>query len=187
MPADLSGELNKYKQFAIFAVDPGTTTGVARGTFVPVYGGDTKAHLDFCADRESWEVTGSPREQAAEIVGEFLDWRAHLFLDLGYEASMVFFVMENFLLRPQKARGAGSDKHMLDPVRVGYAIEGCSVDPVGMTVRFDIEYQTPTEKAGLTSDRLRRLDAWVVGSEHRRDATRHMIVKLRACMRLLGT
>jgi hypothetical protein len=190
MPADVKGALDseamRYATFAIFSVDPGTTTGCARGTFVPVHGGDTKDHLAFCSDLESWEVTGTPQEQAAEIVGEFLEWRAYLYLQLGYAADRVFFVMESFQLRPQKARGAASTKAMLDPVRVGYTIEGCMVDPVGGFLRHEIVYQTPTMKAAITSERLRRLDAWVVGSEHRRDATRHLIVKLRDEMRRIG-
>lgn len=176
MPADFKVE-RPYDKFAIMWVDPGTTSGVARGTFVPVHGGGIEEHFAF-ALWETWEVEGTPGEQAWEIMGEWRDWRDDLFLQQAYHPSRVIFGMESFQLRLNKARGAGSSEHMLDPIRVISACDALSYHDGGERRWTNIEFQTPSQKSTITNDRLRRWDLWTVGSEHRRDATRHLAIRL---------
>lgn len=178
MPVDTAMELNKWNQFAIFWVDPGTTTGAARGTFVPAT--SWKATLGFGL-WETWEVEGSPAEQAQEIMGEYYDWEAKLLLELGYASERVILGVEDFMLRPEKAHGAGSDEHMLDPLKVIAGMETLALhtsDERWGEPRVVIERQMPHEKSNITSERLKRMGAWVKGSEHRRDAMRHLIARM---------
>lgn len=158
------------------AVDPGTTTGVARGTFVPVKGGDLAAHFAFGL-YESWEVEGIPGEQAWEIIGEFVDWRADLILKHNYRPEAISLTFESFQLRIDKARGAGSSKPMLDPIRVISACEALCFNSRGERI-VDFGFQSPSDKSTITNDRLRRWGLWVVGSEHRRDAMRHLALRV---------
>lgn len=171
------GRSGPWDPFAIMWVDPGTTSGVARGTFVPVGGGGIEEHFAFGL-WETWEVTGTPGEQAWEIMGEFRDWRDDLALRYAYAPSRIMLGMESFQLRLNKARGAGSSEHMLDPIRVIHACEALSYCDGGERKWTEIELQTPSQKSTITNERLRRWGLWTKGSEHRRDATRHLAIRL---------
>jgi hypothetical protein len=90
-------------------------------------------------------------------------------------------VCESFALRLKKAHGAGSDQRMLDPIRVANGMETLSLHYQLNDLRqwAKIEYQSPSEaKSYVTNERMRRWGAWVKGSEHKRDATRHMVKKV---------
>jgi hypothetical protein len=163
--------------FGVMAVDPGTTTGVAVGLFRPA------ADLAGClhnAEWEAWEVEGSPGEQAWEIMDEFRDRQTNWNLN-GVAFSDIHLVVESFALRLKKAHGAGSNQRMMDPIRVTSAMEALSLHLLNGELRpwVRFELQLPTEaKRYVTNERMRRWGAWVVGSEHKRDATRHMLKKV---------
>jgi hypothetical protein len=159
------------------AVDPGTTTGVAAGLF------HAAADIAGClaeGDWEAWEVDGSPAEQAWEIMDEFKDRQFNWNLG-GVAFPDIHLVSESFALRLKKAHGAGSNQRMLDPVRVAQGMETLALHSLNGELRpwCHIEYQLPAEaKKYVTNERMRRWGAWVVGSEHKRDATRHLIKKV---------
>lgn len=163
--------------FAIMAIDPGTTTGAVAGLF------HAAADIASClkqGDWEAWEVKGSPAEQAWEIMDEFRDRQATWNVD-GVAIPNIHLVCESFALRLKKAHGAGSDQRMLDPIRVSTAMEALSFHYSMNELRqwIRIEYQLPSEAKGyVTNERMRRWGAWVKGSEHKRDATRHMVKKI---------
>lgn len=164
--------------FAVMAVDPGTTTGVAAGLF------HAAADLKGCiseADWEAWEVIGSPAEQAWEIMDEFRDRQFVWNAEDGVGFPNIHLVVESFALRLKKAHGAGSNQRMMDPIRVATGIETLALHQLNGELRpwTRIEYQLPAEaKRYVTNERMRRWGAWVVGSEHKRDATRHMLKKV---------
>lgn len=167
--------------FAVYAFDPGTTTGVARGIFLPR---DTLASTlatGVQAGWETWETKGPIGSQAMEIALEFTDWEFECHVERGIALQDIHLVSEDFQLRPSKARGAGSDPRMLDPVRV---IAGVETLMWSRTLGSDkpvreIERQMPgLAKGRFNSDRLRRVGGWVVGSEHRRDANKHLCYRV---------
>jgi hypothetical protein len=166
--------------FAILAVDPGTTSGVAAGLFHPT--ADIKSCIS-AGDWEAWEVDGSPAEQAWQIMDEYRDRQAQWNAINGVALPDTHLVCESFALRLKKAHGAGSDQRMLDPVRVASAMEALALHIFALNGEIrpwvKIEYQLPSAaKKYVTNERMRRWGAWVKGSEHKRDAMRHMIKKI---------
>ena len=163
--------------FAVMAIDPGTTTGAVAGLFHPA------ADIATClkeGEWEAWEVEGSPAEQAWEIMDEFRDRQA-IWNIAGVAFPNIHLVVESFALRLKKAHGAGSDQRMIDPVRVSSAMETLALHILNGELRpwVRLEYQLPSEaKRSVPNARMRRWGAWVKGSEHKRDATRHMLKKI---------
>lgn len=146
----------------VCAFDPGTTTGVARGVFeiLPsVWDGLASGSV------ESWEVEGSPGEQAWEIMGEYLDWMRSI------HPVRAILTAEGFGVR--LGAGAASKSNLLDPVRVLGGCEALSWSRGGIHW-VTIAHQQPSAKSFATNARLRDHGLWVVGSEHRRDAVRHL-------------
>jgi hypothetical protein len=152
---------------AIMAVDPGTVTGVATailpkphklaGIVQPksVWGG----LADKSARWETYEEDSDLARQAWSIMDQYREWREP------YRYNHIVF--EGFALRQ-----LGSDS-LLDPVRVTWGCEALSWSRAGHRWAF-IKYQMPSAKNFATNDRLRRHGLWVKGSEHRRDAVRHI-------------
>lgn len=165
----------EYPYIAIFSVDPGTVSGVARGYFPA----KTESVWEGLAQGkwESWETDGPTSRQAWEIVGEYAEWTGGPGHPLHWErgASQWAFTMEGFTLR--LGTGASSRRELLDPVRVA---EGCAtlcLQRNGLPW-VELTYQQPSAaKNFATNDRLRRAGLWVKGSEHRRDAVRHMALR----------
>lgn len=153
----------------IFAVDPGKVSGVAAGVF-EVDQWESVSRVLGRGCWESWECVGSAAEQAMEIGEQFVDLRSEWNLR-GVGLDSIRLVVEDFALRGVRRL---SDRSALDPVRVAAGMEA-------LLLRGDveIEYQQPGEAMGyVTNERLRRWGVWVVGSEHRRDAVRHMVKRL---------
>lgn len=163
------------RRFAVYTIDPGGTTGCGYGEFRPR---STIKKTFAAGDWDTWEVPGEYYEQALVIFRDLVR-RRQRWLKRGGSFRDFHVVIESFQLLVHKARGAGSDPAMLAPVRVtsalialAHAFEGEGGE------RWLFDYQTPGEKASITPDRLRRMGLWVVGSEHRRDAVRHMVVRV---------
>lgn len=159
-------------KIAIFSVDPGTTSGVARG-IVRTAKGHTAWDCLKVSEIESWEVEGSPPEQAWEIMGEYEDWSKEVQSSWKPGARIeLVLTCESFQIRVGK--GASSRKDLLDPVRVASGMEALSYNRAG-ECWAPIIYQSPSSaKTYATNERLRRADIWVKGSDHRRDAVRHL-------------
>ena len=168
------------ERFAIVAIDPGTTTGAAAGLFRAA--ADIKTCL-ATGDWEAWEVEGSPAEQAWQILEEFRDRQSDWNIR-GVSLEHIYLCCESFQLRISKAHGAASDKRMLDSIRVISAMEALCLYQAhkpGEWVQpwIRIEFRPPSSaKKYVTNERLRRWGGWVVGSEHKRDAMRHLISKV---------
>lgn len=163
-------------RFGVMAFDPGTTSAVARAVLTPQ---DTlRETMAASEDWETWEVKGPTGAQAMEIATEFVDWQFDLHM-VGIPTQFIWLVSEQFQMRPSKARGAGSDPHMLDPIRVMSGVDTLMWKRDLSEQVKQIEFQMPgLAKGYATNDRLREWGAWVVGSEHRRDANRHLLYKV---------
>jgi hypothetical protein len=149
----------------IYALDPGTTSAVARGIFPyneSVWEGIEAGKWD------SWEVNGTPGVQAWEIMGEYMDWSRGIF------PIRTILVFEDFVVR--LGSGAASRRELLDPVRVTSGCETLCWTRQGLRWAFP-EYQPTSDMLFATNARLRAHGMWVKGSDHRRDAVRHMIKK----------
>src|SRR5438270_8286270 len=113
----MKARVDPHAKVAIFAVDGGTTSGVARGIF-PRYSESAWQGLTE-GWHESWDVEGEPAKQAWEIIGEYADW-----IDFQHgnarmnELGVVLYVLifEDFVIR--LGPGASSKRELLDPVRV---------------------------------------------------------------------
>lgn len=155
---------------AIFAVDPGGTTGVARGLF------DLRqATVSACMRRarskghlESWEVKGNHIEQAWAIAKEFADWhyKVHVEQQL-VNVNRTFFVIEDFIPRQIN----------FDPIAI-FIIGGIEtlLVPQGGVQGYEGERRQPHQKWN-TDLWLKDNRIWVP-SQHERDARRHLAGKL---------
>ena len=139
------------------AIDPGGTTGVAFGVFRPrKMAKSTMVYARGANRLWTQEVKGTPREQASEL---FDIWQS--FMVSG--PPKTHLVIEDFQLRTQNAD--------LSPVRITAGLEAL--------LNRDIERQMPSSaKSFLTDARMRDWGLWVVGSDHERDAMRHLALKV---------
>lgn len=79
--------------------------------------------------------------------------------------------IEDFILTGPARGGWSSDRRGLSPVSVTYALLGI-LRQSGWQGR--VYWQTPAQKEVINNDRLKALGLYVKGSEHIRDALRHM-------------
>jgi hypothetical protein len=158
----------------IASVDPGATTGLCIAA-IPrdcIYGSARSSFLY----REAFELTGSLREQVKDVC-----WYARQCYMFGQNARTArnpLIVCEDFDLGGNRLQGAASQADVVIPVRFAaalrYAVEcghadHCRLLFQGRTIAFST----------MTDDRLKKAKMWDVGSDHKRDATRHLITALR--------
>lgn len=174
---------------AIMAMDPGRTTGMARGMFGPGMEAGVADAVVNAVEFETWEVDGPCVLQAWEIAHEFHDWARGLIAD-GWSPKEIVFAYEDFQLRTQNVD--------LSPVMVWSAVEALMVPGRsgrrgsldGFALRCVVRKQQPADAMRVaTGARLREWGLWERGvSEHRRDATRHLaLVLLKAMGGLMST
>lgn len=171
-------------KFAIFAVDPGATTGVGWGVFRTDRGDNMLKPVMVRAKSKSqlatWEEKGQPHEQAWVIVQHWMNFRYRCNVEYGIPLPDIHFVLEDFQLRTKQAD--------LTPVAVYHSILTLLYSmplreldtqpwPMGKP-----ELQQPSTAKRITNARLREYDVWVVGSEHRRDVMRHIVQKVNAIL-----
>lgn len=174
-------------RFAVFAVDPGGVTGVARGIFEsrPTLK-ETLRVSSAGGSVEAWEVEGPSEVQAHEIAEEFLDWSASLMIDGYCGAPDISLAFEAFALRQRSVD--------LAPVEVTWGVRTLltprSSARAGTLQDFagghTWEYQSPSDAKGFaTSARLKTWELYKLGrgSDHKRDALRHLALRV---SRILG-
>lgn len=165
---DITVKQQDDKLHGIFTMDPGTTTGVGytehgvKGYMKPKFafeGAGWTTQEVICKD----ELGG-----AAEIASLWL-WLVDHWTKLGIHPSRMYFVYEDFILRPGPHSSARTG---LSPVRVTAHVQG-------ILIASKVHYfpQQPGDaKSRWTNERLRRVGLYSTGSEHRRDATRHALL-----------
>lgn len=150
----------------IFAIDPGTHSGVDYGLWDTNCGPKDAMGL---WDGINYELSGDLLTQAGKICD---DWLGFVENNPSVEC---YLVIESYAQRPTPHMVAAE---ALDPVRLASMIVGrLSVLYEGRGELLPhIYWQTPaTAMRAATNERLRMWGAWVVGSEHRRDARRHSL------------
>jgi hypothetical protein len=155
---------------AVMGVDPGGTTGLAA------------CHVELRPTLRETLTEGMRMRKAIEVRG---DWHA--------QARTIADVHNRFMYTAQVDHGIGAEQcHLVfenyipDPHRIGRgATDLTSVWVMAAAVALigeqasDLTYQSPSEAKGFAkNDRLRLWGLWEVGSEHKRDAMRHVARRL---------
>lgn len=176
------------EKFAIMAVDPGETTGVAQAFLNATRGSSTKALLRRAVRKEAVRVAqvvpaehyvGGPYASASIARQLHAAWLSFLFRavnELSIPVPNVYLAIEDFQLRQRSAN--------LSPVEVTHAfymslmgING-TWPSMNMSPEGRIRTQPASEaKTYATDARLRDWGVWSIGKEHGRDATRHLALR----------
>jgi hypothetical protein len=170
-------------KFAVMTVDPGGTTGCATGVFRTDKGDDMLATIFARAAKknviESWEVKGDSEAQSWIICNAWRDFKFKCNVEYAVPSPYTYLVIEDFALRELQAQlqsvevKAGIKTLLLgdDPTRI--VDDGPVLWPLGKP-----EFQTPSTAKRRNNAMLKELGLWVVGSEHERDARRHLVAKV---------
>lgn len=155
------GGTRRERAFGVFAVDPGGTSGWACGVFLPqaTLAATLRAHTV-----EAGEFRGSTLDQAFELTNAFLDFEERCKQG---RVRKVLLLFESFELRTQHADL--SSVEVIAGSRSLLAQEGRELD--GSC------FQSPAQaKSFATVARLKHWGLYRVGrgSEHKRDALRHL-------------
>lgn len=134
----------------LVSVDPGTHTGLVVCT----------VSANSLVVEESVEFVGRGVTGEARVVGQVGEVLRRWVPDA--------VLIEDFVLRLP----AGSSKREgLSACRIGFGVYlGC--EPLGFTV----EWTQPSALSVLTNQRLRTMGLWIKGSEHVRDALKHVVL-----------
>jgi hypothetical protein len=150
----------------VFAFDPGGTTGVA-WSMMKVHA--TVAETLQAAEVFSQDVTGDHREQAVKLDELLMACEYEWTVERALSAGDIYVVSEGFSLHKIGSR----EKVGLYPVWVAAMFEGL------VHGRHEVVYQEPSEKKYATSARMKRWGLWRRGgSEHEKDARRHIAIRL---------
>lgn len=180
----MSGKVVPEK-FAIMAVDPGGTTGVARAFLNAGKAETTRALLGRAVRKRALKVDeisppvdpgphGGPAAQAAKIYRMWWDFQYKANVELSIPYGAIILVIEEFALRQRSAD--------LAPVEVTNALLAYLRSESGGwpgIVRQDmLFFQQPSEAMTYaTNERLKAWGVWTVGADHGRDATRHLALR----------
>lgn len=168
------------ERFAVMAVDPGGTTGLAAGMFRRSEGVDGTVlgpTLRRAVRRRAvWTqlVTGSPEEQAWFIARGWTEFLFRWNVELGQPVRDCHLVVEEFELRQMAVQ--------LSPVEVTAGLK-----TLLMPAAVEIERQSASQAMSkATNARLRQWDLYALGrgrGDHKRDALRHLALRV---SRVLG-
>jgi hypothetical protein len=159
---------------AILAIDPGNTTGVG-ACHIDLKVSRSASFSDGLHMLKNIEVRGPWNRQGAqlaEIANRFLFTAG---VEHSIPVSRCHIVCENFVLRRLVEGGATGN---LTSVWVAASF-------VGYLNRDDIEvdWQMPSDGKSVNNELLKMYGIYVVGSEHMRDANRHIAVKVDKLLR----
>lgn len=171
------------ERFAIMAVDPGETTGVARAFLNAKRAETTQALLrravrkgalsvdEVRCDAASPGPKGESAVQGAKLYAMWRDFQFKANVELSIPYGAIHLVIEDFQLRQRSAE--------LWPVEVRAAfiayLRGESGAWSGIVREDCLYFQQPSQAMTYaTNERLKRWGVWTVGKEHGRDATRHL-------------
>jgi hypothetical protein len=161
-------------KFAIMTVDPGGTSGCATGVFRTDKGHDMLSSIFERAVSKgqirSWEERGSEEAQAWAIAQHWTQFHFKCNVEYSIPIRNIYFVIEDFQLRELQAK--------LHSVAVNFGVRTLLVGKDGLWPLGEPVYQQPSQAKTRNNKQLKELGLWVVASEHRRDALRHMITKV---------
>ena len=159
----------------VMAIDPGGTTGVAWGVFDEDECGESVTTLMLgLVSGDSCEVSGDEREQAVSLAQLWNEFYFECTVERGMRSDDVRLVVEDWTPRLPLKSG---ERVVFYPVRIPAMLEGLlGVKWFGAVWQSrGVEYQMPSLAMRFgTNARLRRWGRWVKGSDHRRDAWRHV-------------
>ena len=166
--------------YAIFAVDPGGSTGIAWGTFYK----DAMTVEEALATRigsGQLTVEDTDRNQVVSITQK---WRGlyKSWVGMGIDPSECYMVIESFVLGPKTPSGK-------DPLRAINIGQGIYYYRLGQAHEHDrwncptapviVYWQTPAQASGYAKDaRLKDWGVWIKGKDHERSAWRHAALRI---------
>lgn len=151
-------EVIREGRHAVFAVDPGGTSGIAAG-YVDLKS-TLKETLLGIERRKAVEIEGAWKVQAHQIAEAMEKFQFGANVETGLSLDRIHFVFEDFVLRmPATTTNLTS-----------IWVAAAAVILFGR----DVTWQTASDaKSKATNERLKLWGLWEVGSEHKRDAWRH--------------
>jgi hypothetical protein len=151
---------------AIFAVDPGGTSGVCAG-YVTL-GKTMKATLpDALTSVKKAETKGSYRAQGRLLAGMARKFLMIANVEQSMRMDRIHLVVEDFVLRMP----ASTTNLTSCWVAASFATALNRDD-------MDITWQTASDAKRVNNERLKRYGLYEIGSEHKRDAARHFALKV---------
>lgn len=160
--AQTEGKLRGKRVVRVVAVDPGVITGIA----VLWVDADTGKILHWAETM----ITFDELLQVFEIITLIRELSNH---------GVVHTVIEDFVVAE-----VNMSPDFLSPVRIGrqleFAIFLMSRDSLGEPIFGKVEpavFQSRSRKADYSNERLKKLGFYTPGKDHRRDATRHALVR----------
>lgn len=161
---------------AVFALDPGRTSGVME--FIGVLGSNVRETFDLdegehleiyqvdCQD-EMVEAQFAEKKGAEELVERYIAFEYKATVEYGVEKANIVLACEDFVLRSGKDHN--SDRSGLAPVRVTNLMMGIMH---ARTINW--AFQSPSDAmSAFPNQRLKDFGLWARGKEHGRDAARH--------------
>lgn len=159
----------KKYDWAVFAIDPGGTTGVCEALIPRRL---TVADSMRNARLRPYEVWAqNPLDQSVHIALNYLNFVFKVQEKHHIPLSRIRLTIESFQLRQRNVQ--------LEPVQIHWALQG-------LLYQHDVTWteQTPSQsKTFATNARLHDWGCYQVGSEHKRDAVRHVAL---AVVALIG-
>lgn len=159
-------ELQPEGVHAVFAVDPGNTSGIAAG-YVELQP-TLKETLLGISSRKSAELKGSWLYQGREIARLMKRFVYTANVEQSMRMDRIHLVFEDFVLRMPAVTTNLSSVWI-----AASAVTSFNNDA------YEIDWQQPSSaKSKATNERLKGWGLWEVGSEHKRDAWRHFALRV---------
>lgn len=171
-------------EIGVFANDPGGHSGLAWGIFDPHRTGGVGEALKERTHAGSTTVGGGPREQIVEIATLWQSFYRACVHDKGLSPSDVWFVCENYVLKPGETVGGGDTSIStsiiwgVEGYRMGRADEWREHKRGQIVMPSLILQMAGQAKAYATGPNLKRWGVWTVGREHERSAWAHIALFL---------
>lgn len=177
---------SKKNTYAILAIDPGGTTGVAAG-YVEL--GDTRREtLETMTNNKTTEVTGDYLWQAAKLDTIFRNFVFTANVEYGIPLPNISIAIEDFVLRRRREGGATGNLTSCWVAAAAVAMfhkvmlatpDGKQITAVAADQTGCIHWQTASDAKHVANDaRLKSYGLWIVGSAHERDANRHLVLRV---------